>query len=203
MRLFSPLFFAFSLAFLAACSTDPKTGVPTENGSENTAKSTAPDSFTLQQFDLKPGAAGFIKVGMRSDSLKALVPARNLKTTERELEGMKYTAYEIRNAQTGNQLLLLAEESCEPRPCHIFRLRIVSPKFKTKEGIRVGSTFGEVQKTYPLSFIGIGETDFVAVSEKQKMTFTLDIAGFPPKELYKIKAEDIPAETPVTSILLF
>ena len=116
---------------------------------------------------------------------------------------MPYKAYEIRNAKGGNFLLMLAEESCTEKPCKIFRVRILSPKFSTKENIRIGSTFGEIKKVYPLSFVGLGEADFVALSEKQRMAFALDISKFPPKPLYKIKAEDIPDSTRVTSILLF
>lgn len=192
-------------AALYACSSDKtETNETTaENARENAAKTPDPKVIEAEQYLLKPGRAGQIEVGLPSDSLKQMVPAENLKATERELEGQKYTAYEIRNAKAGNQLLLLAEESCENNSCKIFRLRVISPKFKTKEGIRVGAMFGEVKKTYPLSFVGLGETDFVAVSEQNGMTFTLDIAKFPPKPLYKIKVADIPDSTRVTSIMLY
>ncbi len=189
---------------LLSCSQDrtPENKQP-ENGSEKAEKSKEPDAVTLEQFDLKPGAAGFIPVGITADSLKKLVPAENLQETVKELEGMRYTAFEIRNRKNNNELLLIAEESCEEKPCKIFRIRIVSPKFSTKEGLRVGSTFGEVKKTYLLSFVGLGEADFVALSEKQRMAFTLDISNFPPKPLYKIKTEEVPDSAAVTSILLF
>lgn len=193
---------ALCCLFLFACSPDKKTET-TQNATETPAKPAKPSPETVQQYDLRPGRAGQIRVGMPADSLKMMVPAENLKPTELELEGEKYQAYEIRNANAGNQLLLLAEENCKNKSCTLFRLRILSPKFSTKENIRVGSTFGEVKKAYPLSFVGVGETDFVAVSEKQRMSFTLDIAKFPPKPLYRIKTEDIPDDTPVTSIFLF
>jgi hypothetical protein len=197
--------FIFLLTLLVSCSTDTKTTEKenAKNRTENTEKVTKPDLATLQQFDLKPGYAGQIQVNMPSDTLKKMVPAENLKTTERELEGQKHTAFEIRNAKTDNQLLLLAEESCENKTCKIFRVRVISPKFKTKEGIRVGSTFGEVKNAFKFSYVGIGESDFVALSEEQRMAFALDIAGFPPKPLYKIKPADIPDSTKVTSILMF
>lgn len=180
-----------------------KTETSTENATENPEKVKKPDLETLQQFELKPGSAGQIRVNISSDSLKKLVPAENLKASEREMEGEKYMAYEIRNARMGNQLLLLAEESCENKACKIFRMRVLSPKFKTKEGIRVGSTFGDINKAYKFSYVGIGEADFVALSEEQRMAFALDIAGFPSKPLYKIKQADIPDSTRVTSIILF
>jgi hypothetical protein len=187
-----------------ACSTDSKkTETLPENATENPEKVKEPDQETLQQFELKPGSAGQIQVNISSDSLKKLVPAANLKATERELEGTKYMAYEIRNARTGNQLLLLAEESCENKACKIFRVRVLSPKFSTSEGIRIGSTFGDLKKAYKFSYVGIGESDFVALAEEQRMAFALDIAGFPSKPLYKIKQEEIPDSTKVSSIILF
>lgn len=190
---------------LAACNPDnsqketPEVPVVTELP-EKTEKPTAE---IIRQFDLKPGHAGQIRIGMPIDSLKKMLPADNLKKIELEMEGEKYPAWEIRNAKAGYQRLLVAEEKCEQKVCNIFRLRILSPKFSTRENIRVGSTFGDVQKAYPVSFVGLGEADFVAVSEKQRMTFTLDISGFPPKSLDKIKVEDIPGNTPVTSILMY
>ena len=162
-----------------------------------------PEVIEAEQYMISPRLAGQVRINMSSDSLKALIPAENLKPVQNTLEGVPYTVYEIRNSQKGDQLLLLAEESCANQVCTIFRIRVLSPKFKTDKGIRVGSTFAEVKNAYPLSFVGIGETDFVAVSDENKMTFTLDISRFPPKQLAKIKQEEIPDSTQVTSIMLF
>lgn len=203
---FKNLYLALGLLyFTAACSSDKTENAkkPIENGTENAAKTPDPKVIEAEQYALTPGRAGQILVGLPSDSLKKMVPAENLRTTQRELEGQKYTGYEIRNVKAGNQLLLLAEESCQHDSCKIFRIRILSPKFKTKEGIRVGSTFGEVRKAYQFSYVGLGEADFVALSEAQRMAFCLDISKFPPKPLYKVQGADIPDSTRVTSILMF
>lgn len=208
MRLVKTLTVSLPVLFFTACSSETQTREVTEvtrPQTDTVATITKPDPQVVaaEQYSLAPGRAGKVRINMPTDSLKKIIPAENLKAVQRELEGVPYTAYELRNAQNGNQLLLLAEESCANEKCTIFRVRVLSPKFKTPQGIRVGSTFGEVQKTYPLSFIGIGETDFVAVSEQNKMTFTLDITHFPPKELSKIKPADIPDSTLVTSIMIF
>jgi hypothetical protein len=204
--------FAFSLPVLlfTACSTDSNTSeTPVQNSAgpetETVVSAPKPDPKVVEaeQYSLAPGRAGKIRVNMSSDTLKKMIPAENLKTVQRELEGVPYTAYELRNPKTGNQLLLLAEESCANEKCTIFRIRVLSPKFKTDKGIRVGSTFAEVKNAYPLSFVGLGEADFVAISEKNKMTFTLDITNFPPKHLDRISPDEIPDSTRVTSIMLF
>ncbi|MBK0402278.1 hypothetical protein I5M27_04735 [Adhaeribacter sp. BT258] len=192
--------------FFTACSSDTKTQDvnAVSHPETDTVAVPKPDPKVVEaeQYSLAPGRAGKIRVNMPTDSLKKMIPAENLKAVQRELEGEPYTAYELRNPKTGNQLLLLAEENCK-NTCSIFRIRVLSPKFKTEKGIRVGSTFAEVKNAYPLSFIGLGETDFVAVSDKNKMTFTLDISNFPPKFLDRIVADDIPDSTRVTSIMLF
>ncbi|KAA9326005.1 hypothetical protein [Adhaeribacter soli] len=210
-----PNFIPFScsvvaLALLFSCSSENKPTATTQIDSSKDLTDTIattpkpdPKIIEAEQYTLTTGHAGKIKLNMSSDSLKAMVPAENLKTVQRVLEGVPYTAYELRNAQSGNQLLLLAEESCANQNCTIFRIRVVSPKFKTDKGVRVGSTFADVKNAYPLSFIGIGESDYVAVSDENKMTFTLDITHFPPKELAKVKPEEIPDSTKVTSIMLF
>jgi len=199
----SSLCTAFGLALLLAGCTSETSETETRETKNATENPKKPSKETLAQYELVPGRAGLLQIGLPSDSLKKMVATENLKETERELEGEKYKAFEIRNVKAGNQLLMLAEESCAKDSCKIFRIRILNPKFSTKEGIRLGSTFGEVKKFYPLSFVGLGEADFVALSEKQRMAFALDISKFPSKPLYKIKAEDIPDSTRVTSILMF
>ena len=200
---FNLLASAFCLALISAGCTSENTKTETQTTKNATENPEKPTEATIAQYDLVPGRAGQIRIGLPSDSLKKMVPSENLKATQRELEGEKYTAYEIRNAKAGNQLLMLAEENCAKDSCNIFRLRILNPKFKTKENIRIGSTFGDVKKAYQFSYVGLGEADFVALSETQRMAFALDISKFPPKPLYKMKAEDIPDSTKVTSILLF
>ena len=194
---------ALLFTVLTACDSKTSENKQPGNATQTPAKSNAPEEFIVESFNLKPGAAGYIRVGMPSDSLKKLVPAVNIKETMREQEGLRYKVYGIQNAKAGNQLLMLAEESCEEKTCKIFRLRIISPKFSTKEGIRVGSTFGEVKKAYKFSYVGIGEADFVALSDAQRMAFSLDISHFPPKPLYKIKEADVPDSARVTSMLMY
>ena len=103
---FSPVWALLLAATLYSCS--PEKTETTENTSENargnTEKTPDPKVIEAEQYALAPGRAGQIRVGLPSDSLKKMVPAENLKTTERELEGQKYTAYEIRNAKAGNDI---------------------------------------------------------------------------------------------------
>ncbi|MFC5269667.1 hypothetical protein [Adhaeribacter terreus] len=202
------LFLPFSLLF--SCSTDSKKVETVKIDHSKTQPVPVPETPAIdpkvieaEQYSLAPGRAGKIKVNMSSDSLKKMISAENLKAVQRELEGVPYTAFELRNPKTGDNLLLLAEESCANDKCTIFRIRVLSPKFKTEKGIRVGSTFAEVKNAYALSFVGLGETDFVAVSDANKMTFTLDITNFPPKHLDRISQDEIPDSTKVTSIMLF
>src|SRR5688572_20944709 len=144
MRLVKIFSVSLPVLLFTACNSENRTSeTPVENlpAKETVVNTPKPDPkvVEVEQYSLAPGRAGKIRVNMPSDSLKKMIPAANLKTVQRELEGVPYTAYELRNAQTGNQLLLLAEESCANETCNIFRIRVLSPKFKTEKNIRVGS----------------------------------------------------------------
>jgi hypothetical protein len=210
------LLLPFSLAFLlGACGPgstqasrpEAKRQVPADalpgNATEVTGKDdeqaapiTAPPAEAAR-YRISPSQVGAIKIGMPVADLKKVIPASQLKETNIHLEGQGYKAYAIGPHQAG----LLVEETCEPA-CRVWRIQVRNPAYRTAEGLGVGSSLGEVKKHYPISFLGSGETEIVAVSNQQKITFMLDVSQLPPRQVPWLNLQNTPDSVKVLGMLV-
>ncbi len=144
---------------------------------------------------------GPIQIGMAVNAMRKRVPAEFLKEVPITREGRGYRAYEIRQTPTDQKAGLLIEETCEPA-CQVWRVHVQNPAYKTKEGLGVGSTLGDVKKHYKLNYLGAGETEIVAVSDDAKLTFMLDVSKVPAKQVPRLNLENTPDNTPVIGMLI-
>ena len=144
---------------------------------------------------------GPIQIGMAVNAMRKRVPAEFLKEVPITREGRGYRAYEIRQSPADQKAGLLVEETCEPT-CQVWRVHVQNPAYKTKEGLGVGSTLGEVKKHYKLNYLGAGETEIVAVSDEAKLTFMLDVSKVPAKQVPRLTLENTPDSTPIIGMLI-
>jgi hypothetical protein len=144
---------------------------------------------------------GPIQIGMAVNAMRKRVPAEFVKEVPITREGRGYRAYEIRLSPADQKAGLLIEETCEPA-CQVWRVHVQNPAYKTKEGLGVGSTLGEVKQHYKLSYLGAGETEIVAVSDDAKLTFMLDVSKVPAKQVPRLNLENTPDNTPVIGMLI-
>lgn len=164
---------------------------------------TANNSTTHQKSDwqISKNLIGPVRVGMPVAEMRKVVPAPQLKEVPITREGKGYKAYEIRQSESDPQAGLLIEEICQPT-CKVWRIQVHNPAYKTKEGLGIGSTLGDVKKHYKISFLGTGETEIVAVSEDAKLTFMLDVSKVPPKQVPFLNLKNTPDTTPVIGMLV-
>jgi hypothetical protein len=59
----------------------------------------------------------------------------------------------------------------------VTRIRVLDPRLRTKEGIGIGSTYGDLRSRYPIAWVASGEGAFVARAESFGVSFMLDISG--------------------------
>lgn len=148
------------------------------------------------RFRIAPGQVGPIRVGMEVSQLKKLLPGQ-LKETTLHLEGEQFRAYQIGKFESG----VLVEEKCNPG-CQVWRIQVRDPVYRTSENLGVGSTLGEVKKHYPVSFLGPGETEIVAVSDKKKITFLLDVSALPASKVPRLNLQNTPDSVKVLGMLI-
>ena len=148
------------------------------------------------RYRVGPGQVGAIKTGMPTADLEQAIPAGQLHETSIHLEGQAYKAYEV-NLHGGG---VLVEETCDPA-CRVWRIQVRNPAYRTAEGLGVGSSLGEVKKHYPISFLGSGETEIVAVSNQKKITFMLDVSHLPPQQVPWLDLQNTPDSVKVLGML--
>jgi hypothetical protein len=169
------------------------------------ASTPAPNSATEENtgtsWQISKSKIGPIQIGMAIDAMRKTLPAELVKATPITREGRGNQAYEIRQSDTEKQAGLLVEETCEPT-CQVWRVHVQNAAYKTKEGLGVGSTLGEVKKHYKLSYLGAGETEIVAVSDDAKLTFMLDVSKVPEKQVPWLNLKNTPDSTPVKGMLI-
>jgi hypothetical protein len=185
---------------VAQDSLSPPVAVPADqNPGEKPAATDQPDP---EKYQVKKGQVGNIKINMPVTDLINLIPSANLQPVAITREGRGYQAYEINYSGKETQPGLLVEEICEPA-CRVWRIQVKGPEFKTPEGLGIGSTLGEVKKYYPITYLGAGETEIVAVARAQKITFLLNVSKIPPKEVPFLNIKNTPDEVMVMGMLVF
>lgn len=141
-------------------------------------------------FVLAPGRAGNIEVGITVDQLFSRVGRENTKLLDLQLEGMFSPAIEVKIS--GRSRALLAEMGDGFR---LSRLHVDDPRFKTAQGVGVGSTYAELRRAYGALPPGQGEgAVYVAVPELQmSFCFGSDYYG---------RRLELPDAAKVTAVLL-
>ena len=118
-----------------------------------------------------------------------------------KLEGTLSPALEVK--LFGSQLVpsVIAEIGPTKDGLVITRINVIDPTLRTKDGIGVGSTYGELRSRYSVDWIASGEGSVGARVEKLSMTFALDTSG--PRPLWAIRdPAQVPNEVRVTAIML-
>ncbi|GGK65140.1 hypothetical protein ACD591_01845 [Rufibacter glacialis] len=191
-----------------AQSPDGPTPAPAEPMSEEplpgapSTASTPPSADNpLFNLTLQKGQAGRVKIGMPIEELKQAYGTQKLQEIDHTLEGTTTKAYEVLGERRRPDLRV--EQQCNGTACKVSRITVLNPAFKSSAGVGIGSTFGEVKNHFNITRVGTGEGIFVAISEVDKISFVLDMRQIPSTRWGSLKVKDIPATTPVTSIMLY
>ena len=187
---------------MAAClSQNDET--TTENEEQVEATATTPAEPEPADLVIEKGRAGNIRLGMPiAEVRQSVVEGTVVNDTLLTQEGQQATAYVLHTSDKAKGLLI--EQQCEP-DCQVWRISVLSPTYKTAEGIGVGSSYGEVKAAYPITTVAVEEDNFVAVSDSAGISFMLDDTKLPQdgKELGRYDPGNIPDNTPVTRVLLY
>ena len=144
-------------------------------------------------FTLARGKAGALLLGATPDDVIALFGRDNVTRVDLHLEGSPTPALEIRiqGGPVGHPSLVA--ELFPPNPDHVWRVNIYDQRFRTIDGLGIGSTFAEVQGRHDTR-IGNGEGATYAAVRELNMSF--NFGDF-------LITRTIPAAARVQSVLIF
>ena len=131
------------------------------------------------EFQLAPGKAGRLEVGLPVDEVYRIVGRERARLIDLYREGMFDPALEIRLEGAAVQPAITVP--VREWPCIAWSVQgliVRDPRFRTAEGIGVGSTLAEVAKAYKVT---VSNTEGPhAWAEAVRMAFRLDDASLAP-----------------------
>lgn len=161
---------------------------------------TSPDSLHL----LRTGHVGRLRLNMKEAAMLAVLPAQQLRKTTRQLEGIDYPVYELRDARYPQAPPLLLEMvGDEEEGFRLWRVQVTAPQYRTAFGLGVGSTLGEVRRQFRLSTVELADAGLVAVSDQARMSWLLDEDSLPDRAAMLRNPATVPDGTRIKGVLLF
>ena len=148
-------------------------------------------SLAQQQadFTIARGRVGRLTIGMTADEVVALFGQQRVKHVDLQLEGHPTPALEIR---LGNPSAVRASLTAEGED-RIFRVRVFDRRFRTAEGLGVGSTLGQLRAHHQVQ-IGAGEDAVYGYVQELQMSFAFHSPRL---------SVHLPASARVQSVLVF
>jgi len=118
-----------------------------------------------------------------------------------KLEGQLSPALEIKSLGAQAAVSLVAEIWPAGNKLVVTRIRVLDPRLRTKDGIGIGSTYGDLRSHYSVDWVGPGEGDFFARVEALGISFMLDMSAEQAAATMRNPMR-VPADTRVVGMLL-
>ena len=152
------------------------------------------------QIVVERSRVGTVSIGATAESVYREFDDR-ARLVDLRLEGMLSPALELKLFDAQPVASLIAEIGASGNRLVVTRIVVVDPTLRTREGIGVGSTYGELRSKYTVDWVGSGEGNVFARVEAMGISFQLDTSG--PTRLSSIRdPSKVPIDTRIVSMLL-
>lgn len=165
---------------------------------KNDAAATGSQKTAPHEWVIVRHTVGKIKIGDTKEDIYAQYPSDQLKYLPPSGQNRKTGAIELLKDE---ETAVIAEFDNGKTPS-VWRIKVLDPRFKTSEGIHVGSRLAEIKKAHSdLEFMASNKVGFVIV-RSMLMSFVLDASQLSPAWLKDPKPSAVPPEIKVTEILV-
>jgi hypothetical protein len=176
---------ALLIAILAACVL-----------AEEAAASRADSAFLLAR-----GRAGGVRLGMPLAQVRGLFGARAIRMTDLRLEGEATPAALVTVAGAATSSLTV-EIDPSTRDSLITRITVRDARYRSAQGIGVGSTLGMLRRSCRVDWIAQGEPDAVARVDALGMSFIIDLRPLGRKAQHALRRKNVPDTVRITGVML-
>jgi hypothetical protein len=125
---------------------------------------------------IERGKVGAVAIGSVAEAIYNEFGDR-ARLVDLKLEGQLSPALEIKLFGAQAAVSLVAEIWPSGNKLVVTRIRVLDPRLRTKDGIGVGSTYGDLRRHYSVDWVGPGEGDFIARVEALGISFLLDMSA--------------------------
>jgi hypothetical protein len=154
----------------------------------------AASTASTDDFLLERHRAGRIIVGMPEAAIYQIYSPKITKKVDLQLEGTPTPAVQVfltKDQSTPSLVILLDDPQTG-----VYSIDVRDSRFKTRDGIGVGSSLGQLRKTKTKLFITDGEGAIVAVAEDLGMSFFLLLDGQAEKAYYATRRRYVGHDNP-------
>jgi hypothetical protein len=169
-----------------------------DNEKQATIKSTTEDIKSTKTFLISKKTVDNVSIGESIEKFKADIEKRY--TVKKESIMQEGDSYEILSVYEKNNKLYSIEPD-QGEPNSVYRIWIYSPKFKTEQGIGVGSTLSELKSKYDAEIsTEVGLNVFI---KEISGNFVLDYTKIPESWWNTMDMKKLPADISIREILLY
>jgi len=184
----------FALQPESLAGGDP--GPPRPSMGPNVIRALSEEEASREPFLLAFGRAGVLQLGLPIDDLYRRIPVAQTRLVDLREEGSFTPAIEIRLDPAAKQPAIRALYRSLGATWAVFALEVTDPRFRTVDGLGVGSTLAEIRAVAPTVQPVSSEHGTVVQLRDRAMFFWLDAGAGPVPDTAVVKRVSLRATIP-------
>jgi hypothetical protein len=186
-----------SILYLFSCESSKNSATTTPEAKIYDEKRLieVPDEFAISK-----ERAGNLTIDMPINNIFSYYNKANISKSVYTSEGQKYEAYFIKTSRDTSRYLRI-DPICSDS-CKIWRIKVSDKRYKTRSGLGIGSSVGEIKSYHFIDWVGNTPDGPAFGLERLGIIFLIDSTGLSPSMRKDMDLENLADSTKVTGIVI-